>query len=74
MIQLHTHILNCSVCFFRVSVIMANRMIYFALGVFLLICCYSDNVMAGDSDPLQDFCVADEESKGENIILYSCLI
>ncbi|XP_057848077.2 germin-like protein 8-2 [Cryptomeria japonica] len=41
---------------------MANRMIYFTLGLFLLICCYSDRVMAGDPDPLQDFCVADEES------------
>ncbi|XP_059070999.1 putative germin-like protein 2-3 [Cryptomeria japonica] len=42
--------------------IMGNRMIYFTLGLFLLICCYSDNVMAADSDPLQDFCVADKES------------
>ncbi|XP_059071005.1 putative germin-like protein 2-3 [Cryptomeria japonica] len=42
--------------------IMGNRMIYFTLGLFLLICCYSDNVMAADSHPLQDFCVADKES------------
>ncbi|XP_059073426.1 putative germin-like protein 2-3 [Cryptomeria japonica] len=42
--------------------IMGNRMIYFTLGLSLLICWYSDNVMAADSDPLQDFCVADKES------------
>ncbi|XP_057848200.1 germin-like protein 1-1 [Cryptomeria japonica] len=42
---------------------MANRMIYFTLGLLLLICCYTHNVMAYDPDPLQDFCVADMASK-----------
>jgi hypothetical protein len=43
-------------------------MIYFTLGLVLLICCFGEGVMAADSDPLQDFCVADKESKGEQRI------
>ncbi|KAH9303992.1 hypothetical protein KI387_008396 [Taxus chinensis] len=44
---------------------MHNRMIYYTLGVCVLLCCYSKQctVMAADSDPLQDFCVADLGSK-----------
>ncbi|XP_057844659.2 germin-like protein 1-1 [Cryptomeria japonica] len=41
---------------------MANHMIFFTLGLYLLICCYTHNVMAYDPDPLQDFCVADKQS------------
>ncbi|XP_057844653.2 germin-like protein 1-1 [Cryptomeria japonica] len=41
---------------------MANRMIYFTLGLYLVICCYTHNVMAYDADPLQDFCVADKQN------------
>lgn len=36
-----------------------------SLGLFLLMCCYSEYVMAADADPLQDFCVADLDSEGE---------
>ncbi|XP_059073630.1 putative germin-like protein 2-3 [Cryptomeria japonica] len=42
---------------------MANGMISFTLGLFLLMCSYSEKIMASDPDPLQDFCVADMESK-----------
>ncbi|KAH9304013.1 hypothetical protein KI387_008417, partial [Taxus chinensis] len=42
---------------------MGNRIIYLTLGVYLLIFCYSQHVMAADADPLQDFCVADLKSK-----------
>ncbi|KAH9292137.1 hypothetical protein KI387_008443 [Taxus chinensis] len=44
---------------------MDNRMIYYTVGVYVLLCCYSEHrsVMAADSDPLQDFCVADLGSK-----------
>ncbi|XP_057848211.2 germin-like protein 1-1 [Cryptomeria japonica] len=42
---------------------MANGMIYFTLGLFLFICCYTDKVIAADPDPLQDICVADMDSK-----------
>lgn len=49
---------------------MAERMIYFTLGLLMLMCCYNQNVMAADADPLQDFCVAVKDSEGEYMFLY----
>ncbi|XP_057844660.2 putative germin-like protein 2-1 [Cryptomeria japonica] len=41
---------------------MANSTLCFTLGFYLFICFYSQRVIAGDANPLQDFCVADKQS------------
>ncbi|KAH9313347.1 hypothetical protein KI387_028382, partial [Taxus chinensis] len=33
------------------------------MPLLMIICCYTSNVVGADPGPLQDFCVADQESK-----------
>ncbi|KAH9313346.1 hypothetical protein KI387_028381, partial [Taxus chinensis] len=38
------------------------------MPLLMIICCYTSNVVGADPGPLQDFCVADQQSKGKLLV------